>query len=93
MGSNVMKVLKVSFLLLSVMLPLLLVAQNTSSITGIATDPSGAVVQGAEVTVTNQATNLARTVATNASGFYSVTSHAGCVYRDSRKGRFQHPKD
>jgi Carboxypeptidase regulatory-like domain len=80
MGSNVMKVLKVSFLQLSVMLPLLLVAQNTSSITGIATDPSGAVVQGAEVTVTNQATNLARTVATNASGFYSVTNLMPGVY-------------
>jgi Carboxypeptidase regulatory-like domain len=79
-GERCMKVLKVSFLLLCVMLPLLLFAQNTGSITGIATDPSGAVVQGAKVTVSNQATNLARTVATNASGFYSVTNLVPGVY-------------
>lgn len=75
-----MKALKLGFLLLCVMLPLLLFAQNTGSITGIATDPSGAVVQGAKVTVTNQAINLARTVATNASGFYSVTNLVPGVY-------------
>jgi hypothetical protein len=75
-----MKALKLGFLLLCVMLPRLLFAQNTGSITGIATDPSGAVVPGSKVTVTNQATNLARTVATNASGFYSVTNLVPGVY-------------
>lgn len=49
-------------------------AQNTGSISGVVTDPSGAVVEGAHVTVTNQATNSARTVSSNASGFYSVTN-------------------
>jgi Carboxypeptidase regulatory-like domain/TonB dependent receptor-like, beta-barrel len=39
---------------------------------GIVTDPSGAAVAGAKVTVTNRATNLSATARTNTSGFYTV---------------------
>lgn len=47
-------------------------AQYNASITGTVTDPNGAVVQGAEVTVTNQGTGVANTVTTDASGLYRV---------------------
>lgn len=47
-------------------------AQFNASITGTVTDPNGAVIQSAEVTVTNQATSVAQTVVTDASGIYRV---------------------
>jgi hypothetical protein len=46
-------------------------AQTFGEITGVVTDPSGAVVANATVTVTNPATNFTRKVTTNASGNYS----------------------
>src|SRR5579862_6841547 len=47
-------------------------AQSTStgSVAGSVTDPTGAVVAGATVTLTDIATNTARTTTTNASGRY-----------------------
>ena len=45
--------------------------QTFGEITGVVTDPSGAVVANAMVTVTNPATNFTRKVTTNASGNYS----------------------
>ena len=42
------------------------------SIAGTARDPSGAVVPGATVTVTNVATNAVQTVVTDGEGFYRV---------------------
>jgi Carboxypeptidase regulatory-like domain/TonB-dependent Receptor Plug Domain len=57
-------------LCLSVSLPLS--AQKfTGTITGVVTDPSGAVVAGAEVTVTNPNTGEVRTVKTSDHGDYS----------------------
>src|SRR5712691_11435843 len=50
-----------------------LVAQKvTGVIRGIVTDPSGAVIPGAQVTVTNSPTAEARTTSTNAAGEYVV---------------------
>src|SRR5262249_51452936 len=43
------------------------------SIIGTVTDPSGAAVAGAKVTVTNQTKGISETVETNADGNYSVT--------------------
>src|SRR6266852_4826305 len=49
--------------------------QATSGrISGTVTDSSGAVIPNAAVTVTNNATNLVRTVQTDDSGFYTVTN-------------------
>jgi hypothetical protein len=45
--------------------------QATSSITGVVSDPSGAVVPGARVTVTNQATGVTFTQPTNSAGVYN----------------------
>src|SRR5205085_4560212 len=39
---------------------------------GTVTDPTGAVLSGAKVTVTNVGTNLAVNLTTNASGFYTA---------------------
>jgi len=46
-------------------------SQTFGEITGQVTDPSGAATPSAAVTVTNTATNIARTTTTNASGIYS----------------------
>ncbi|MBA3976248.1 MAG: TonB-dependent receptor [Candidatus Solibacter sp.] len=47
---------------------------DNSSISGIVKDPSGAVVAGASVTVTNEGTGFERKTTTNESGFYTVTN-------------------
>jgi hypothetical protein len=60
-------------LLLCVNVPLL--AQRTSgSISGVVTDPQGAVVAGAQVTITNQGTGASQTVTSTSSGLYSAPS-------------------
>src|SRR6185295_5263962 len=67
-----MKVSKFFLLLAMIALSCSLFAQNTGSISGVVTDSSGAVVEGAQVTITNQGNNSARVATTNSSGFYSV---------------------
>jgi len=57
-------------LLLAATLPL--GAQTFGEINGTVADPSGAVIAGTTVTVTNTATNVARTVETNEAGNYNV---------------------
>jgi len=47
-------------------------AQSTGGLTGVVTDNTGAVLPGATVTVTSQATNQARTATTGPDGFFSV---------------------
>lgn len=46
--------------------------RTTATIEGIVTDPQGAVIPGAKVTVRNTATGLERSVVTDSSGFYSI---------------------
>src|SRR5205807_7288534 len=48
-------------------------AQETGQITGIVTDPTGAVVPNATVAVKNLGTNAVRTVTSTSSGDYVVT--------------------
>ena len=48
-------------------------AQGLSGITGTITDPSGAVVPGAKVTVTNTGTNISNTAITTSAGTYTIT--------------------
>jgi outer membrane receptor protein involved in Fe transport len=47
---------------------------NTASLTGLVTDPQGAVVPGAVVKVRNQATNVETPVTTDASGYYTFAT-------------------
>ena len=48
--------------------------EQFASIAGLVTDPTGAVIPGAVVTVTNERTGVKNTVETNAEGYYTVTS-------------------
>jgi hypothetical protein len=57
----------------------------TGTITGTVTDPQGAVVSGAQVTVTNQGTGDTRTVTTNAGGVYVAPELAVGAYTVSVK--------
>src|SRR4051794_19565101 len=51
-----------------------IVAQTaTGSINGSVTDPSGAAIAGAKVTLVNTNTNESRNVITNGLGYYSLT--------------------
>ena len=47
---------------------------NEGEIRGLVTDPSGAVVSGANVTITNTATGLSLASTTNVAGLYGVSS-------------------
>ena len=59
--------------LFSLMLPFGLPAQDaTGSVAGVITDPTGAVVQQAKVTVTNVGTKISKETSTNNNGFYQV---------------------
>jgi hypothetical protein len=60
--------------------PSLLRAQGTASINGTVTDPSGAVVPGAAITVLNEATNATREIQTTDTGTYSISSLAPGKY-------------
>src|SRR5258708_28833136 len=51
-----------------------LFAQTFGQITGLVTDPSGAVLVGAAVTVTNPQTSFTRTENTNGAGIYTFPS-------------------
>src|SRR5262249_30849534 len=55
-------------------------AQTSGEITGLVTDPSGAAVAGATVTVTNKATGATRISATNGEGLYAFPSLLPGVY-------------
>ncbi len=59
-------------LLVLLFAPALRAQVSTGTILGTITDPTGALVNGATVTVTDLRTNEARTVTSNASGLYTV---------------------
>ncbi|HVF86915.1 MAG TPA: carboxypeptidase-like regulatory domain-containing protein [Pyrinomonadaceae bacterium] len=52
----------------------------TGRISGTVTDPAGAVLPNISVVVTNEATSLARTITTDADGFYTVTNLPAGAY-------------
>ena len=57
--------------------------QLTATLSGVVTDSSGAVIPNATVTVTQTTTNAIRTVQTDASGTYAVTSLPAGTYNVS----------
>ncbi|MEO8052638.1 MAG: carboxypeptidase-like regulatory domain-containing protein, partial [Acidobacteriota bacterium] len=52
----------------------------TGTITGSVTDPSGAVITGASVTLTNSATNIRRNTVTNDNGLFNLAALPPGVY-------------
>ena len=73
-----------TFIALSLFLATGLFAQNTA-LSGTATDPAGAVIANAVLTVTNQQTGLQREIRTDAQGHYSFSELAPGTYRISGK--------
>jgi hypothetical protein len=63
-------VLLATFLLIFVSCAAALAQTSRGTITGVVTDPAGAVVSGAVVEIINKATNLKRSATTNDSGIY-----------------------
>jgi hypothetical protein len=57
------------------------IAQSTATLQGTVTDPSGALVSGAKVTVRNQATGSERIVQTDSDGNYQAAALPPGVYR------------
>jgi hypothetical protein len=81
-GSSFCKALQIFAVALFLNVTVALHAQtsNTGAIFGTVTDSTGAVIPGATVVVTNQATGVARTLSTDASGFYSAESLVSGLY-------------
>jgi hypothetical protein len=63
------------------LLAALTTAQSTSQLNGSVTDPSGASVEGAKVTLTDSGTGLQRTTTSNASGLYQFLDVQPGTYR------------
>ncbi|MGH9885632.1 MAG: carboxypeptidase regulatory-like domain-containing protein, partial [bacterium] len=55
-------------------------AQFASSLEGTVTDPSGAIIPGASVTSTNEATGVAQSVLTTSAGYYRFPALGGGHY-------------
>jgi len=70
-------------MLLLALAPVCLAQVQAGRIVGTVTDPNGGLVPNATVTVTNQATNEATTVTTNADGDYTVTPLNPGIYNVS----------
>jgi hypothetical protein len=52
--------------------PAVMLAQTTSTVTGVVTDPSGAIIRGAAVTLSNSSRGLTFTVKTDSAGSYRI---------------------
>jgi hypothetical protein len=76
-----MKTMSLRLLLAGAVFCGIALAQFNSSIQGVVTDSSGAVVPDAAVTVTNADTGIARTAKTNGEGLYRVLSLGPGTYR------------
>lgn len=61
-------------ILIAFLFPVLLYAQGLGNIVGTVTDPSGSVIPGAAVKVTELGTGLTRSATTNADGYYVISS-------------------
>src|ERR1700687_4350657 len=68
------------FLCLGISASLRAQSSYTSQLTGVVIDSSGGVVPGAEVTLTDEATNVATSVVTNGNGVYVLTGIRPATY-------------
>jgi hypothetical protein len=70
-------------LLLGVLISASVLHAQTAAITGTVTEPSGAVVPGATITVRNTATNAVRTMESNSVGSYRIENLVPGIYEIS----------
>ncbi len=71
---RILSVFLVAATLLAIGVPQMMAqTASTGALSGTVTDPSGGVIAGAKVTVTNLATGQTRTVTTNAKGSYQIS--------------------
>jgi hypothetical protein len=76
-----MKILAMRLSLMGVLLCSVAMGQGTTAtVSGVVTDPSGGVVPGATVTLTNDATKVTRDTVTNGRGEYTVPSLQPATY-------------
>jgi hypothetical protein len=80
--TTVRSVIRVSFLIILVLSlgRLSAIAQFLSGVEGTAHDPSGAVVQGAKVTITDTRLGVTKTTITNEAGYFRFDSIAASTY-------------
>jgi outer membrane receptor protein involved in Fe transport len=72
---------QLAFVLFCLLVPFPLFAQTDwGNITGVVTDPSGAIIAGAEITILATATNTAKTTTSSSSGQYNIPLAPG-VYQ------------
>src|SRR5215472_14051889 len=75
------KTIVVVLLAVALLLPVSLLAQvDTGGVTGTVTDPTGAIVPGAKITLTNNATSVAETTVSTATGTYSFSGMRPATY-------------
>jgi len=55
-------------------------AQTTAQLTGVVQDSSGAVIPGAQITLTDQAAGTSRTIKTNGQGLYAFPALVPSTY-------------
>jgi hypothetical protein len=60
--------------------PIVALADTTGSVSGLVTDPSGAVVPGVVLVATSQSTNVQHTTVTDSKGFFSFPALSVDVY-------------
>ena len=84
------KLLMIPYVALSILALVLLASPSARAqgggnvaITGTVSDPSGAVISGAKVTVTELSTSIVRTATTNSSGQFNFTSIPPSTYKVS----------
>lgn len=78
-----MRTLRMRFILLPLILGLgcaIAMAQANSTVTGIVTDPTGALVSGATIQLTDSATGITRTAVSDASGLYTIAGLNAATY-------------
>jgi Carboxypeptidase regulatory-like domain/TonB-dependent Receptor Plug Domain len=76
----------IQLLLLAIWSCCMFAQTETGQIRGVVTDPTGAIVGGAKITVVSTATGATRTTSSNSNGEYAITALEPAVYTLSAEG-------
>ncbi len=81
--------IQIALALISASVPGILFGQANNRVSGIVTDPSGAVIAGTAITARNTATNAVTTSQTNDSGYYVLQLLVGTYSIEASKAGFR----